>query len=43
MNVLMSVWVLRYLVKSFYGGKADDFDNTIGGAPVCHLNSMWSR
>lgn len=23
--------------------RADDFDNTIGGAPVCHQSSMWSR
>lgn len=32
-------------LSSHYSGKlrADDFDNTIGGAPVHHQNSMWSR
>lgn len=44
-NLLRGVWVSPYLVKSFYSGnlRADDFDNAVGGAPVRHQNSMWSR
>lgn len=32
-----------HLVKSGCSGRADDFDNTVGGAPVQLQSSMWSR
>lgn len=30
-------------IKSVCSGRADDFDNTVGGAPVQLQSSMWSR
>lgn len=32
-----------HLVKSVCSGGADDFDKTVGGAPVQLQSSMWSR
>lgn len=32
-----------HLVKSICSRRADDFDNTVGGAPVQLQSSMWSR
>lgn len=39
------LWIYSrlHLVKSGCSGRADDFDNAVGGAPVQLRSSMWSR